>query len=73
MSAVKFYLTALWGEEPREAEQDPILYTFNSKEERDAFCQGADEMAGWLGADWKRHDEYKTFKKSEFANWREDD
>ena len=65
----KYYLTVLWGENPKEAENEPELYTFNSKEEREAFCKGADEADGWYGADWHKHDAPKTFKNEEFHNW----
>tara|TARA_R110001599_G_scaffold346815_1_gene572511 strand:- start:924 stop:1178 length:255 start_codon:yes stop_codon:yes gene_type:complete len=65
----KCYLTVMWGEDPKLAENEPQLYTFNSVEERNAFCKGAIEADGWYGSDWKTHEEPKTFKNEEFHNW----
>ena len=65
----KCYLTVLWGEDPIAAESEPVVYTFNTVEERNAFCKGVHEADGWNGSDWKTHEEPKTFDKTEFYNW----
>lgn len=67
----KCYLTVLWGEDPKLAESEPQVYTFNSKAERDAFMQGVGEAEGWMGLGWELHEKPKTFDKTKFENWKE--
>jgi len=70
-----FKVYAVWGEQDARTaanmqyedkpdwsvlENDPVCYEFNTKEERDAFIQGAEAAEGWL--DWysMKEEEYQA-------------
>jgi len=40
-------ITILWGENP-EPDDEPVTYTFNTKAELAAFCDGIEAADGWL-------------------------
>ena len=69
----QYYLTILWGADPRGHNQKPITYMFFSNQERNAFIDGMNNMNGWEKYDLHFHDEPKTFDVTDFDNWREDD
>ena len=46
----KYKISILWGQTPDDG-QKAITYSFNTKEELNAFTLGVDEMDGWLGYD----------------------
>tara|TARA_R100001230_G_C5679047_1_gene185388 strand:- start:1393 stop:1788 length:396 start_codon:yes stop_codon:yes gene_type:complete len=68
-----YFITILWGADPKGHNQKPITYAFFSKDERSAFIDGMNAMDGWEKYDAHIHDEPKTFDVTDFDNWRKDD
>ena len=64
-----YFITVLWGSDPKGHNQRPITYVFFTEDERNAFIQGMNAMDGWETYDAHLHDEPKTFDVTEFSNW----
>jgi len=58
-----FYVSVLWGESPIHP---PKVYSFDTWEEQEAFLYGVSEAVGWMEADWRVHDEPRTYSLEEF-------
>ena len=50
MTTKKYKISILWGEAPEDT-AEPIVYSFETQEELDAFTLGISEMDGWQGYD----------------------
>lgn len=56
----------LWGEDPQE-DQLPLEYSFNTREELNAFLHGVQEADSWFGYDVIERDQMPSL--TEFSNY----
>ena len=68
-----YFITILWGADPKGHNQKPITYVFFTEDEREAFINGMHAMDGWETYSAHIHDYPKTFDVTDFDNWSEDD
>jgi len=57
------YVSVLWGSCPIHP---PMVYSFDTWEEKEAFLYGVYEAAGWMEAEHLEHDEPRTYSPKDF-------